>query len=198
MMATPTPEMREMYGYLKGKGQIKSATFDEFVAKMQNPGVLARVHSFVTDNKVFPTDNVEAFKTMMGLTDPKTETPSRNLPKDVVLKYSEHVRNQNITPLVNVEETDPLMYDKEKFTDFYRQKAVKKLSPGDQQFYNNSAPENRDSFLALRGGLPDFEQYQKVVRTYEQGNRTPTDWPNIDFKKPGDQNVTVYKGIKGK
>lgn len=108
--------------------------------------------------------------------------PKRKLPADVVVKYKE--TTNTFTPIVDIEENDPIIYDKKDFDKYYRSKALNKLTPEDVTAYNDYArtdPANADAFLASRGGLPNYESYMRVVRDYEKGQITnPTDWSKID------------------
>lgn len=156
--------LQRVFHYLKGQNKIKSESFDEFKTHLENPTKLGKVFSYLRANDVVKAENVDAFKAKFGIGDP----PERTLPKDVVLKYVEHLRDQSIAPLVDIEEKDPLFYDKDKFVDFYRQKALKKFSPEDMELYDKADPANRDAIIALRGGLPDFAVYQKIVRDHEK------------------------------
>lgn len=170
-------KLEKIYHYLKSQDKIKSGSLEEFAAALQKPGIVDKVFSHLKSQGVIKTSDIIEFKSAFGLAGGVDPT-KRVLPKDVVVKYREHIRNKDIQPLVDIEETDPIIYDKKEFMDFYKQKALAKLSPEDLAFYNNAEPENRDSFLALRGGLPDFEQYQKVVRDYEQPATTTGHLPS--------------------
>lgn len=161
----PDP-LQRVFHYLKSQNKIKSESLDEFKTHLENPTKLGKVFDYLRQNDAIKADNIDTFKTNFGIGG--GDPTDRPLPKDVVLKYVEHVRDKNITPLVDIEEEDPLFYDRDNFIDFYRQKALKKFSPADMELYNNADPANRDAIIALRGGLPDFTVYQKIVRDYEK------------------------------
>lgn len=85
--------------------------------------------------------------------------------------YTEKVKGEGITPLVNVEDTDPVIYDKNKFNNFYLNKAIKVMNPDDQGIYNDmykQNPANAQAFVASRGGIPDFQRYLEAVRESEK------------------------------
>jgi hypothetical protein len=106
----------------------------------------------------------------------------RKLPKDVAVSYSTTLGDN---PLVKVDENDPLIYDKNEFINYYRNKTVNAFDPDTRASYddilNKQGNENADAYLASRGGLPNFDSYQKIVRDYEKTNiNNPTDWANLN------------------
>lgn len=119
------------------------------------------------------------------------EGPGRKLPKGVAVKYQEHLKGEGITPIVNVEENDPILYDKNKFISFYRNKALGAMAPRDRQAYDSALTRSQtdaDAYITIGGGIPDFTAYQRLVRDYEKSNITnPTDWSKLS------SGVTSYK-----
>lgn len=133
--------------------------------------------------------NARGWKKEAGgvVTDPKTDPVPKNknkVSKDLAYAYTQ---KQNVlTPLVDVEENDPVIYDQKEFVDYYRNKALKVFTPEDRAIYDEYVKkkdmDSADSFITLRGGLPDFNVYQKIVRDYERTQiKNPTDWSKIDY-----------------
>lgn len=107
----------------------------------------------------------------------------KKLPKDVVVSYTETMGDK---PLVKVDEEDPLFYDRNQFINYYRNKTVNAFTPDDRVVYDDiltrQGAEDADSFLALRGGLPNFDNYIKLVRDYEKTQITnPTNWNELNY-----------------
>lgn len=127
----------------------------------------------------------EKFATGGVVTDP-TDPKNKKLPKDVVVAYSTTLGDN---PIVKVEENDPLFYDQNQFINYYKNKTIKSFDEQTKEQYNdilkNRGAAEADAYIALKGGLPNFDSYQKLVRDYEKSQITnPTDWSKIDYIKP--------------
>lgn len=127
--------------------------------------------------------------------DPK----KRKLPKDVVYSHTEEIKRSGITPMVNIDENDPIIYDKNEFNKYYRTKAINALNPEDQTLFGTFAsPADQDAFIASRGGTPDFAMYQKLVRDYEKSLIPKTSTLRaVAANSPVTQKLEGYRYNKG-
>lgn len=149
-------------------------------------------------------------KMAFGGTDPVKGDPNKK--SQVYTTVVEHFKKLGDKPVVDVEESDPLFYDEKEFTNYYRNKVLNKLKSDptySEQIagLNNNAAQSgmslddmTNSYIALRGGLPDFRSYQTIVRQYEK-SQVPTESTlqkvasssgNPDWKPAG------YRYSKGK
>lgn len=108
-------------------------------------------------------------KAIGGTIDP-AKPSGRKLPKDVVTAYVQDSGNTG-TPLAKIEDSDPIFYDSKAFNKFYRDKTIGLLDPESKTVFEGfSSPADQDAWIAAKGGMPNFEIYQKHLRAYEKAN----------------------------
>jgi len=75
--------------------------------------------------------------------------------------------------------TEPSFKTEDEFVSFHRKKRLEELRKQEPELYAkmSGSPEDLDSLIALRGGLPKWTPPARVVSA-----TTPTDWANLGFE----------------